>query len=204
MIAIIDYGSGNIAAISSIYKSLGISHNVVSDTASLPFADKYILPGVGNFDFTMNAIRANGILTTLNEQILILKKPILGICVGMQLMADSSEEGKGIGLGWIKGKVSRIKSSQSGLRLPHMGWNSISIKDNSLLLLKNIDPIMGFYFLHSYRFVPQDLSSIMATTEYGDSLVCGISNHENIFGVQFHPEKSHNNGVQLFKNFSDI
>ena len=204
MIAIIDYGSGNVAAIANIYRQLGVACSVVSDYSKLLSASKYILPGVGHFDYTMKSIRSSGLSETLNEQILVKKKPVLGICVGMQLLADSSEEGDETGLCWIPGHVSRIDAEARGVRLPHMGWNSVSIHADPMGLFADIDQTAGFYFLHSYHFLPSSTASIMATTDYSVPLVCSVSNSENIFGVQFHPEKSHQNGISLFNNFAKI
>lgn len=202
MIAIISYGSGNVGAIATIYKNLGISHAIVDDIDSLESADKYILPGVGHFDFTMRRIRQSGLFNLLAEQVTVRKKPLLGICVGMQLLASSSEEGEADGLGFIEGRVARISAKETKVRLPHMGWNSISVGNDPAGLFKNVDPATGFYFLHNYHFIPTSSQSIMATAQYGEALTCAVSNSENVFGTQFHPEKSHENGIQLFKNFS--
>jgi glutamine amidotransferase len=204
MIAIIDYGSGNISAIAAIYKNLGIAHAIVSDISALSGADRYILPGVGNFDYTMNQIRNSGLSDLLREQVHGKKKPILGICVGMQLLANTSEEGSEQGLGYIEGRVQRIRTSGYDVRLPHMGWNSVIVEHDPLGLFEGVDPTMGFYFLHNYHFIPENGSAIMATTHYGGSITCAVSNNRNVFGVQFHPEKSHDNGIQLFRNFSQL
>lgn len=204
MIAIINYGSGNVGAIAAIYKSLGISHAIVDDVRTLESADRYILPGVGNFDFTMGRIRQSGLSDLLGEQVTLRKKPLLGICVGMQLLASSSEEGVGDGLGLIEGRVARISCEENSVRLPHMGWNSISVDSDPAGLFKNVDPATGFYFLHNYHFIPERSQSIMASTHYGEALACAVSNGDNVYGTQFHPEKSHENGIQLFKNFSQL
>ena len=204
MIAIINYGSGNVGAIAAIYKNLGIAHAIIDDIDSLESADKYILPGVGNFDFTMGRIRHSGLSKLLDEQVTVHKKPLLGICVGMQLLASSSEEGDVDGLGLIEGRVARISAKETRVRLPHMGWNSISVGHDPAGLFKNVDPATGFYFLHNYHFIPVSSQSIMATAQYGEALTCAVSNNENVFGTQFHPEKSHDNGIQLFKNFSEL
>ncbi len=202
MIAIIDYGSGNVSAIAAVYKSLSIDHAVVNDPSSLALADRYILPGVGNFDFTMAEMIKSGLYDLLTEQVIRRGKPLLGICVGMQLLADSSEEGHDNGLGWIGGRVRRIPGS--GVRLPHMGWNSISIESDPVGLFENINPEIGFYFLHNFHFDVDNAINRMAVTNYGTQLTCAVSNNTNIFGVQFHPEKSHENGIRLFKNFSTL
>lgn len=204
MIAIIDYGSGNVCAIAAIYKNLGIAHAIVNDIPSLSAADSYILPGVGNFDFTMRQIRGSGLFDLLHEQVHGRKKPILGICVGMQLLANSSEEGMEQGLGYIEGGVQRIRPKVYDMRLPHMGWNSVTVEHDPLGLFKGVDLTMGFYFLHNYHFVPEHDAARMATTHYGEAITCAVSDNQNIFGVQFHPEKSHDNGIQLFRNFAQL
>jgi len=204
MIAIIDYGSGNVRAIAAIYKNLGIAHAVVNDIPSLSAADRYILPGVGSFDFTMRQIRGSGLFDLLREHVHGQKKPILGICVGMQLLANTSEEGMEQGLGYIKGSVQRIRPKVNDVRLPHMGWNSISVEHDPHGLFRGVDPTIGFYFLHNYHFMPEHDAAIMATTHYGEGINCAVSDNQNIFGVQFHPEKSHDNGIQLFRNFAQL
>jgi len=204
MIAIINYGSGNLAAISNIYKQLRITHKIVDDSRLLAGADRYILPGVGRFDFTMRTIRKSGILEVLQENVFVKGKPILGICVGMQVLGDSSEEGESSGLAWIPGRVKKMQAQKREIRLPHMGWNSISIKNDHAGLFRGVDTSVGFYFLHGYHFDTEVTSNILATTDHGVELVCGVTNLCNIFGVQFHPEKSHSNGVLVLKNFAGI
>lgn len=204
MIGIIDYGSGNIKAIENIYKRLDIAHCVLSNDVCVNQVDKYILPGVGHFCYTMNHIKEIRLYEALYEQVMIKKKPLLGICVGMQLLADFSEEGGAAGFGWIPGRVAKIHDNLMGVKLPHMGWNSIVIRNDLFNLFKNIDTEKGFYFLHSYQYLPSSSTQILATTEYGQSIVCAVSNNENIFGVQFHPEKSHTNGITILKNYSNL
>ena len=204
MIAIVNYGSGNLAAISNIYKQLNISHAIVEEPAKLAGADRYILPGVGHFDYTMRTIRKSGMFDALQENVIVKGKPILGICIGMQVLANSSEEGDCSGLGWIPGRVRKIQAEERGVRLPHMGWNSIAITCDDTGLFNGVDEAIGFYFLHSYYFDTMSTSSVLATTDYGGELVCGVTNMRNIFGLQFHPEKSHRNGIVVFKNFAFI
>ena len=204
MIAIINYGSGNLAAISNIYKQLNIPHAIADDPGALDSADRYILPGVGHFDYTMQTIRKSAMFDALQENVLVKGKPILGICVGMQVLADSSDEGDSTGLGWIPGRVRKIQAVEKGLRLPHMGWNSISIAFDDTGLLNGVDESIGFYFLHSYYFDVISTSNVLATTDYGGNLVCGVTNMSNVFGLQFHPEKSHRNGIVVLKNFAFI
>lgn len=204
MIAIIDYGSGNIAAIANIYKQLKIPHVITSDLAELAKADRYILPGVGAFDATMRYLNDSGMVATLNEQVLVLKKKVLGICVGMQVLAESSDEGSLAGLGWIRGRVRQIDASliPTNPKLPHMGWNSVVPKADAHLFA-GVDVQQGFYFLHSYYFDATDAADVVASVHYGKELPCAVA-HGNVFGLQFHPEKSHVNGVAVFRNFAEL
>lgn len=201
MIAIINYGSGNVAAIANIYKLMKVHHAVVSDHRALQAADKYVLPGVGHFDHTMATVRQAGIHETLQENVLVKGKPLLGICVGMQVLAESSEEGTLSGFGWIPGRVKRITAATATVRLPHMGWNAVTVRHDPIGLFQGVDVALGFYFLHSYCF-DAPAGNVMASTEYGGTLTCGVTNGRNVFGVQFHPEKSHRNGVAIFHNFA--
>jgi glutamine amidotransferase len=204
MIAIIDYGSGNLAAIGDILKRLQLPHLITRDHAELKAADRYILPGVGAFDTTMRTLKSSGLIGLLNDEVRGNGKKIMGVCVGMQILGDSSDEGVLPGLGWIPGHIRRIDSTTiKGLpKLPHMGWNSILIKVNSPLF-NGVDPERGFYFLHSYFFDTKDSERVLATVEYGSKFPCAVGSG-NIFGFQFHPEKSHFNGVAVFRNFSLI
>lgn len=204
MIAIIDYGSGNLSAIVNIYKQLNVPHKVVSDPQLLAAADRYILPGVGHFEFTMKKIKGSGLYGALRKEVIFGKKPLLGICVGMQLLADSSDEGDVGGLGWVPGHVAKIFCEDDLIRLPHMGWNSISLVGNGGGLFEGVDADKGFYFLHNYHFIPKVVTNALAVTHYGQPLICAVSNGSNVFGVQFHPEKSHANGIAVFKNFAKI
>lgn len=204
MIGIIDYGSGNVKAIANIYKRLNEPYFVTSEPARLREATHLVLPGVGAFDTTMSLLINSGLRNTLDELVLDQKVPIMGICVGMQIMAESSEEGSEAGLGWIKGDVKKINDQQlvRKPKLPHMGWNDITItRDN--FILADINPKEGFYFLHSYYVQPSEDADVVATVDYGTDLTC-VVRRENIIGIQFHPEKSHVNGVQVFQNFALI
>jgi imidazole glycerol-phosphate synthase subunit HisH len=204
MIAIIDYGSGNIGAIANIHKQLGIPHLVTQDPQRLADADRFILPGVGAFDATMKYFNQSGIVDVLNEQVMAKTKKVLGICVGMQILADSSEEGTLPGLGWIPGRIRKI--DEGGLscapKLPHMGWNSVAPRDGARLF-DGVDCGRGFYFLHSYYFDARDATDVTAIVEYGKEMPCAVA-RKNVFGVQFHPEKSHANGACIFRNFAEL
>lgn len=204
MISIIDYGLGNIHAFVNIYKSLNIQTKVVSDHHDIINADKLILPGVGAFDSAMQKLKSINILDSINEFTLIKKKPILGVCVGMQIMAKSSEEGEIEGLGWIDSNVKLFNSNNlnSDYPVPHMGWNNI-LPEKENILLKGLSKESFFYYLHSYYFECNDPENIIATTEYINKFTCVVSK-ENIFGIQFHPEKSHDAGMQMLLNFARL
>lgn len=204
MIVIVNYGSGNIRAIANIYERLQIAHSIANEPAELEQAEKIILPGVGAFDETISKLDSSGFREVLNEQVLTKKVPVLGVCVGMQILANSSEEGKRPGLGWINGQVKKIDKETLTLKpkLPHLGWNSVQASKANQLF-NNIDPEKGFYFLHSYYFECSQKEDVAATAHYGKSFACAV-NHANIYGVQFHPEKSHANGITLLKNFATL
>lgn len=204
MITIINYGSGNIKAISNIYEKLKVNYSIASSPEQVIGAKKIFLPGVGAFDETISRLDSTGFREVLDVEVLENKVPILGICVGMQILAESSEEGSCKGLGYIKGKVKKINinSIHHKPKLPHLGWNSIEILRHNKLL-KEIDPVFGFYFLHTYYFECEDQNNVMATTNYGSTFPSAVFS-ENIFGIQFHPEKSHQNGVKLLHNFANL
>jgi glutamine amidotransferase len=204
MITIINYGLGNINAFKNVYHRLNISVTIASRKEDLRETDKIILPGVGAFDHAMTMLQNSGMRETLDELVLQKKIPVLGICVGMQMLADSSEEGILPGLGWIQGVVRKFDTSLiiQKTRLPHMGWNTIKpvIHDK---LLGNFNANSRFYFLHSYYFCCTDSNNVIAKTEYGTSFASAV-NSGNIYGVQFHPEKSHDKGIQVLKNFANL
>jgi glutamine amidotransferase len=202
LISIISYGSGNVRAIKNIYDQLNIKYCIVDRPTDFPKeTTKIILPGVGAFDETMKSLNDSGFRSLLDEKVLYDKIPILGICVGMQILAEGSEEGELEGLGWIKGFVKKFDVTKLDFlpKVPHLGWNSIDSTVDSKLL-KGIDFSHGFYFIHSYYFCCNNLSDVLTTTHYGGAFASSI-NRENIYGTQFHPEKSHANGIQLLKNF---
>jgi imidazole glycerol-phosphate synthase subunit HisH len=202
MIVLIDYGLGNIEAFSNIYRRLNIEVRRVSRPAELRSAAKIILPGVGAFDWAMSRLNDSGMRDTLDELVLGLKVPILGVCVGMQMLANVSEEGELPGLGWVPGKVQRFDESvlKTKTHLPHMGWNTVKPKDHPLFA--GIDN-PEFYFLHSYFFEPESTDGVLGQTDYGTRFASAVY-RDHIFGVQFHPEKSHDWGVQLLRNFAAL
>ena len=204
MIGIINYGSGNIRAISNIYNNLKIKNLIINNAYDFDKCNKLILPGVGSFDFVMNKINQSNFLEILNNLVLDKKMDILGICVGMQIFAKNSDEGNLNGLGWINGNVKKIikNNFDKKILLPHMGWNEIEISKNDRIL-KNIEHKSRFYFLHSYAFDIENHNNIIAKTRY-HNLFSSIINKNNIYGVQFHPEKSHHYGEQLLKNFAQL
>ena len=204
MIGIVNYGSGNIQAIANIYSRLNIPFEIIEDPSELAKTNKLILPGVGAFDATMKQLLDSGLKSALDEEVLIKKKPVLGVCVGMQIMSNGSEEGTLPGLGWIKGKVKKfdINKFKEKPFLPHMGWNTIEPKINHDVF-KDLDYDLGFYFVHSYYFETEHSTNLLSTSIYGDEFASAVFNNQ-IFGMQFHPEKSHSNGVQLLSNFAKL
>ena len=204
MISIVDYGSGNLQAIMNIYKRLNIPSQIICNPEQVLSAEKLILPGVGAFDESMDLLEKSELHSALDEAVLKHNIPILGVCVGMQIMAMSSEEGTMKGLGWFDAKVLKFDANklQYKPKIPHMGWNSIKPVRESRLF-NDVDYGKGFYFLHSYFMNCHDEYDVLATTNYGSEFVCAV-NKNNIYGFQFHPEKSHSNGVNLFKNFAEI
>ncbi|RLV60392.1 imidazole glycerol phosphate synthase subunit HisH [Parashewanella curva] len=202
MIAIVDYGLGNIRAFGNIYKRLGIPYCFAKTKEELAQASKIILPGVGSFDYAMELLNNSGLREQLDELVLEKKVPVIGICVGMQIMAKGSEEGKSKGLGWLDTTVVKFSDdNELEFPLPHMGWNNLSLqKDDPLFDDLDINPL--FYFLHSYHF-DADYEHVIASAKYSERIGC-IVKKENIYGIQCHPEKSHHNGVNLLKNFAEV
>jgi glutamine amidotransferase len=205
MIGICDYGSGNVQAISNIYTRLNIPHRFISTAEQFTSElTKLVLPGVGAFDETMGLLDQSKLIPPLTECVFDRQVPILGICVGMQIMAASSEEGTLPGLNWIPGRVKLFDKSLLTTKpsIPHLGWNSVKFKRQSPLFT-HVDPVEGFYFIHSYYYECDDDNDVLTTTNYGIEFASAI-NRGNIFGTQFHPEKSHANGIQTLKNFAEL
>lgn len=203
MIGIVDYGLGNVRAFENIYRRLGIAAAPVRTAEALARADRLILPGVGAFDWAMSRLTQSGMIDTLNQRVLQDKIPVLGVCVGMQIMANSSDEGSAKGLGWIPGRVERFRNEwfDSHTHLPHMGWNDVELVDATVMMADMTAP--QFYFLHSYFFHPDDDSHTIARTRYGKVFASAIR-RGNIWATQFHPEKSHDWGVGLLANFAKV
>jgi glutamine amidotransferase len=204
MIGIVNYGSGNVQAIANIYNRVNIPFKIISNYEQMKKADKLILPGVGAFDATMKVLNNSGLREALDEQVLVSGKPVLGICVGMQILSKGSDEGEIGGLGWIDGMVKKFDLTKIHEKpyLPHMGWNSISPLVNHDLF-KGVDNELGFYFVHSYYFETENNVNALCNTYYGGYFSSAVYKNQ-IFGVQFHPEKSHSNGIKLLSNFAKM
>jgi len=203
MIVIVDYGLGNLGSIANMLKKIGASAVISGEAETIKQAEKLILPGVGSFDVGMANINRSNLREILKEKVIDQKTPVLGICLGLQLLTRGSEEGKLSGLGWIEAETVAFKfdPQSTGLKIPHMGWNSVkSVRSDSLF--SNLDK-SRFYFVHSYHVQCEHNSDILATTGHGYDFTCAIR-HENIWGTQFHPEKSHRFGKQLLKNFAEM
>ena len=201
MIVIIDYGVGNLSSIKNMLKKIGMDPVISNKAEDIIHADKLILPGVGHFDYGMQHLHESGLVDVLNKKILTNKTPILGICLGVQLLTEGSEEGKAKGLGWIKGKTVAFDKMKldANHKIPHMGWTDIKGFEQSKLFTGMYDE-PRFYFVHSYHLQLDDPADVLASANYGYDFTVGIE-HENILGVQFHPEKSHKYGMKLLENF---
>ena len=203
-VTIVDYNSGNISSVINSFEEVAknkVNIEVTSDLGKIKSSDKLVLPGQGSFKSCVDALnKIDGLTETLNEFAINNKKPLLGICVGLQMFADVGyEETETKGLGWISGKVSKIDNQNGKFKLPHIGWNQINIVKDSKLF-KDIENNSHMYFVHSYEFVPNDKNVISATTDYSSNIVCSVEK-ENIFGTQFHPEKSDKLGLRMIGNF---
>jgi len=206
-ITIVDYNSGNISSVVNSFKEVAqnkVNIEVTSDLKKIESNDKIVLPGQGSFKSCVDALNnINGLVESLNEFAIDKKKPLLGICVGLQMFGDIGyEETETKGLGWIPGKVSKIDNQNGKYKLPHIGWNQINIVKESKIF-KNIENNSHMYFVHSYEFIPNDKNVISATTNYSSNIVCSVEK-ENLFGTQFHPEKSDKIGLQIIENFINL
>jgi imidazole glycerol-phosphate synthase subunit HisH len=203
MIAIIDYGMGNLGSVKRKLDRIGVESVITFDPDVIRNSDKLILPGVGHFGNAINELKVRGLLDILNHEVLIKKKPILGICLGVQLMTNHSEEGDVAGFGWIDAEVIRFKVQNTlKFKVPHMGWNQVELKKSSLLF-DEVDLKQGFYFVHSYHLKCNDQADVLNETVYEYPFVSAIQK-DNIYGVQYHPEKSHEAGEQLLRNFVNL
>ena len=206
-ITIVDYKSGNISSVINSFKEVAkdkVKIEVTSDINKIKMSDKVVLPGQGSFKSCVDGLKnINGLVDTLNEFAINKKKPLLGICVGLQMFADFGyEETETKGLGWIPGKVSKIDNQNGKYKLPHIGWNQINIVKESKIF-KDIENNSHMYFVHSYEFIPEDRNVVSATTNYSSNVVCSVEK-ENIFGTQFHPEKSDKVGLKIINNFINL
>ena len=206
-VTIVDYNSGNISSVINSFKEVAkdkVNIEVTSNLNKIKSSDKVVLPGQGSFKSCIDALKTiNGLVDTLNEFAINNKKPLLGICVGLQMFADIGyEESETKGLGWIAGKVSKINNQEGKYKLPHIGWNEIKVVKSSKIF-KGIENKAHMYFVHSYEFIPEDKSVISATTDYSSKIVCSVEK-ENIFGTQFHPEKSDKMGLKIIDNFINL
>ncbi|MDF3819139.1 imidazole glycerol phosphate synthase subunit HisH [Leptospira sp. 96542] len=205
MIGILNYGVGNLKAFANIFKNLNVEHKIIKEAYEIEQVDKLILPGVGSFDSVMQKLKEANVMEVLNDFALVRKSPVLGICVGMQILAKSSEEGVTDGLGWLDGTVKKFdfKNKEPKLMIPQIGWNEVIVRRSDSGIFKSLEANPHFYFLHSYYFECEDSFHVAAEADYGGLFCCAVQKG-NIFGTQFHPEKSHHNGVQLLKNFASI
>ena len=201
MIVIVDYGLGNLVSVKNMLKKLGVESLITDKKETIEKAQKIILPGVGAFDNGMNLIKQKGLLEVLNQKATVEKIPVLGICLGMQLLTKGSEEGIEKGLGWVDAQTIKFNFTDRVLKIPHMGWSYIDVKKENKLIKK--EDKHRFYFVHSYYVKCNTESDVIANCNYGNEFTC-ILNHENIFGAQFHPEKSLKFGMELLNNFSKI
>ncbi|MDZ7921994.1 imidazole glycerol phosphate synthase subunit HisH [Rhodoferax sp.] len=201
MIVIVDYGVGNLASVGNMLRKAGGDVTVSRDTGEILAADKLLLPGVGHFDHGMKMLNASGLREALDRFALELRRPVLGICLGAQILGRSSEEGEAPGLGWIDMTCHRFEA-MPGIRVPHMGWNQIVPKRPSPLLDQMAEDAR-FYFVHSYRMICAQSEDVLATATHGVEFVCAVQ-RANIMGTQFHPEKSLRHGLALMRSFVEL
>ena len=200
MLVVVDYGLGNLYSVNKIFEALGVPVSISSDPEVILQAERIVLPGVGAFGDGMRNLEERKLIPVLNESVRERGTPFLGICLGMQLLAESSNEyGEHSGLGWIRGKVVKLNVAEKGFKIPHIGWNQIILKQDHPLF-KGLAPMTDFYFVHSYEFQPSDQKDLLAISQYGKDITAAVG-RKNIAGVQFHPEKSQDNGLKLMENF---
>ena len=203
MITLVSYGLGNVQAFANIYRRLNIPVQIAQTVDELATAERIILPGVGAFDWAMTRLEASGLRPCLNDLVMERRRPVLGVCVGMQMMARLSDEGQLPGLGWIDAEVRRFDAGRftQKTHLPHMGWNDVVPRRTDGLFQDMTSP--RFYFLHSYYFAPAREEDTLAVTDYSKPFTSAVG-VGNIYGTQFHPEKSHHWGIQLLRNFAEL
>jgi imidazole glycerol-phosphate synthase subunit HisH len=204
MVTIVDYGVGNIFAFQNVYKRLNISTRIAKSVKDLDDVKKLILPGVGSFDYAMSQLNSSGMRERLDELVIAQKTPVIGICVGMQMMGNKSDEGNLEGLKWIDADIKKFDDSRimQRTKLPHMGWNDVTPTSNHSLF-KGLEKEAVFYFLHSFYFECNSIEDSIATSDYGIEFT-SAANHNNVYGIQFHPEKSHQYGEKLLQNFANL
>ncbi len=202
MITIIDYGMGNLGSVLNMFKKIRVVSKITSDLKEIKYAKKLLLPGVGSFDKAMQKIRNSGIKDVLDNKVILEKTPILGICLGMQLLTNSSEEGDEKGLGYINASAKKFIFNDNKMKVPHMGWNIVK-KSTPSLLTHDFEEESRFYFVHSYYVEVENQENSILKTKYGLEFDSAIQN-KNVYGAQFHPEKSHKFGMKLFENFAKI
>jgi imidazole glycerol-phosphate synthase subunit HisH len=203
MIAIVNYGVGNLASVKNMLKKAGYESELVSNAEAIERATKIILPGIGAFDHCMTEFNNSGLREAVTQKTLKDKTPLLGICVGLQMLMENSEEGVEPGLGWIAGKTVKFKKEKLGdLKIPHMGWTSVQVAKKTALT-EGLGDQPRFYFVHSYYVQPDDKTDEMLTAHYGYDFTAAV-NRDNIYGAQFHPEKSHKYGMKILENFARL
>ena len=202
MITIIDYGAGNVKSVQNMLKKIGVQSILTKDISEIEKASKLILPGVGAFDYGMEQLQQSGLIEVLNKKVIQEKTPILGICLGAQMLGIKSEEGIEKGLEWINMEVKKFNLNDSSLKVPHMNWSQTKLNKTSKLF-ENMFENPRFYFVHSFFMSPKNSADVLCTVDYGGDFVAAVEK-DNIYGVQFHPEKSHKFGMKLLENFAKI
>ena len=201
MIGIVDYGTSNLLSLTAALEEIGVKFIIIDDNSDLKGIDKVIFPGIGSFDFCISSLKQKKWFAQLENKVLIDEMPVLGICIGYHILFNKSSEGNSAGLSWLDGEVKIIKKASEQIKIPHMGWSSIKVMGNSKILL-DVDNT-EFYFLHSYKAQLKNKKIVSAICEYGEELIAAVEDR-NLFGVQFHPEKSFSQGLKVLNNFSKI